>query len=180
MSEHIHALGEKLDHLAQSGGHDMLAALEQRIALLTAAMEGRPVAPATAADSSQLEHAIHALSERIDRLSVGGDSSGAMAHVEQRIAYLLERLEGSQASSYGNFGRIEEGLSDIMRQLEHQRASLAPDGGGHQTDTPGIVDAIQARTVRRPPHAVGNRTAHAGYARSAAFDAEPRRRPPRR
>jgi localization factor PodJL len=140
LSEHLNALGEKLDHLAQSGGHDMLAALEQRIALLTAAMEGRPVA--AAADSSHLEGAIHALSERIDRLSAGGDSSGAMAHVEQRIAYLLERLEGSQSSTHGNFGRIEEGLSDILRQLEHQRASFVP-GGGQQADATGIVDTFK-------------------------------------
>jgi localization factor PodJL len=135
MGDHIRALGEKLDHLSQTGGHDMLAALEQRIALLTAAMEGRPIQPAS--DSSHLEGAIHALSERIDRLSVGGDSSGAMAHVEQRIAYLLERLEGSQPQG---FGRIEEALSDVLRHLEHQRlvSAAAPPA-----DTSGIVDTIR-------------------------------------
>ncbi len=158
MSDHIRALGEKVDHLAQSGGHDMLAALEQRIALLTAAMEGRPVAPA--ADSSHLEGAISALSERIDRLSVGGDSSGAMAHVEQRIAYLLERLEGSQSSSNGNFGRIEEGLSDVLRQLEHQRTNFTPAGGGEQTDAQGIVDTIKRELsdVRQSQSATERRT----------------------
>ena len=102
-----------------------------------------------------------------------------MAHVEQRIAYLLERLEGSQASSYGNLGRIEEGLSDIMRQLEHQRVKLRSG----RRRPPGRYDrhrrCVQARAVRRPPQPVGNRTAHAGHARSAALDAEPRRRPPR-
>ena len=140
MSDHIRALGEKVDHLAQSGGSDMLAALEQRIALLTAAMEGRPMAPA--ADSGHLEGAIRALSERIDRLSVGGDSSGAMAHIEQRIAYLLERLEASQPSSHGNLGRIEEGLSDVLRQLEDQRASFASGSGG-QTGAVELVDTIK-------------------------------------
>ncbi|MDQ8730366.1 hypothetical protein [Bradyrhizobium sp. LHD-71] len=155
LSDHIRALGEKVDHLAQSGGHDMLAALEQRIALLTAAMEGRPVAPAS--ESSQLESAIHALSERIDRISVGGDSSGAMAHIEQRIAYLLERLESSQVPSQGNLGRIEEGLSDILRQLEHQRVSFAPTGDG---DTLGIVDTIKRELsdVRHSQSATERRT----------------------
>jgi localization factor PodJL len=153
MSDHIRALGEKVDHLAQSGGSDMLAALEQRIALLTAAMEGRPVTPA--ADSSHLEGAIHALSDRIDRLSVGGDS-GTMAHVEQRIAYLLERIEGSQSSN-GNLGRIEQGLSDILRQLEHQRTSFA---GGGDADALGLVDTIKRELsdVRNSQSATERRT----------------------
>ncbi len=154
LGDHIRALGEKLDHLSQSGGHDMLAALEQRIALLTAAMEGRPVQPA--ADSSHLEGAIHALSERIDRLSVGGDSSGAMAHVEQRIAYLLERLEGSQPQG---LGRIEEALSDVLRHLEQQRLNFASVGGG-QADTAGIVDTIRRELsdVRHSQSATDRRT----------------------
>ena len=132
----------------------MLAALEQRIALLTAAMEGRPVQPA--ADSSHLEGAIHALSERIDRLSVGGDSSGAMAHVEQRIAYLLERLEGSQPQG---LGRIEEALSDVLRHLEQQRLNFASVGGG-QADTAGIVDTIRRELsdVRHSQSATDRRT----------------------
>ncbi len=155
MSDHIRALGEKVDHLAQSGGSDMLAALEQRIALLTAAMEGRPVAPA--ADSSHLEGAIRALSERFDRLSVGSDS-GAMAHVEQRIAYLLERIEGSQSSN-GNLGRIEQGLSDILRQLEHQRSSFASASGG-DADAQGLVDTIKRELsdVRNNQSATERRT----------------------
>jgi localization factor PodJL len=143
LSEHIRALGEKVDHLAQSGGNDMLAALEQRIALLTAAMEGRPM-PA-AADTSHLERAITALSDRIDRLSVASDNSGAVAHVEQRIAYLLERLEGSQAFSQGNFGRIEEALADVLRQLEYQRAALAAP----PPPTPAFDPAGLTETIRR-------------------------------
>jgi localization factor PodJL len=143
LGEHIRALGEKLDHQAQSGGNDMLAALERRIAVLTTAMEGRSAAPAAVADFTHIEHAILALSERIDRLSVGTDSSGAMAHIEQRIAYVLERLEGAQASSFGNFGRIEQGLSEVMRQLEHQRASFVPDGASQPQDTSGLVDVFK-------------------------------------
>jgi localization factor PodJL len=157
LSDHIRTLGEKVDHLAQSGGHDMLAALEQRIALLTAAMEGRPVAPAS--DFSHLESAIRTLTDRIDRISVGGDSSGAMAHVEQRIAYLLERLEGTQPFN-GNLGRIEEGLSDILRQLEGQRANFASVSGGGNQDALGLVDTIKRELsdVRHTQSATEQRT----------------------
>ena len=143
LSEHIRALGEKVDHLAQSGGNDMLAALEQRISLLTAAMEGRPMP--VAADTSHLERAITALSDRIDRLSVASDNSGAVAHVEQRIAYLLERLEGSQAFSQGNFGRIEEALADVLRQLEYQRTALA----AVPPPAPAFDPAGLTETIRR-------------------------------
>jgi localization factor PodJL len=159
MSDHIRALGEKLDHLSQAGGGDMLAALEQRIALLTAAMEGRPV-QAAAADSSHLEDAIRALSERIDRLSVGNDGSGAMAHVEQRIAYLLERLEGSQSSPQG-LGRIEGALSDILRHLENERVNLmSVQASAPVADTSGLVDTIRREIsdVRHSQSATERRT----------------------
>jgi localization factor PodJL len=159
MGEHIRALGEKLDHLSQAGGNDMLAALEQRIALLTAAMEGRPV-QAAAADSSHLEDAIRALSERIDRLSVGNDSSGAMAHVEQRIAYLLERLEGSQSSPQG-LGRIEGALSDILRHLENERVNfMSAQAAAPVADTSGLVDTIRREIsdVRHSQSATERRT----------------------
>ncbi|MFX6477159.1 hypothetical protein ABTG26_20440, partial [Acinetobacter baumannii] len=64
------------------------------------------------------------LSERIDRLQVGNDSSSAFTHLEQRVSYLLERLESADQRS-GNLGRVEEGLHDIMRHLEAQHAHLA-------------------------------------------------------
>jgi localization factor PodJL len=156
MSDHIRALGEKVDHLSQSGGHDMLAALEQRIALLTAAMEDRPVQAPT--DSSHIEGAIRALSERIDRLSVGNDSSGAMAHVEQRIAYLLERIEGAQSSPQG-LGRIEGALSDILRHLENERVNFA-SMQAPPADTSGLVDTIRREIsdVRHSQSATERRT----------------------
>lgn len=124
LADHLQALGEKVDHLATSRDSDgMLSALEQRIALLTTALETRSEAPA--ANSDTLEHAIRALSERIDRLSVPSDNSAAMAQVEQRIAYLLERLEASQPSHQANFGRIEDSLMDVLRHLDQQRAHFA-------------------------------------------------------
>jgi localization factor PodJL len=156
MGDHIRALGEKVDHLSQSGGHDMLAALEQRIALLTAAMEDRPVQAPT--DPSNIEGAIRALSERIDRLSVGNDSSGAVAHVEQRIAYLLERIEGSQSSPQG-LGRIEGALTDILRHLESERVNFA-SMQATPADTSGLVDTIKREIsdVRHSQSATERRT----------------------
>ena len=110
-----------------------------------------------AADSSHLEGAIHALSERIDRLSVGGDSSGAMAHVEQRIAYLLERLEGSQPQG---LGRIEEALSDVLRHLEQQRLNFASvrRRAGRYRSASSIRSERELSDVRHSQSATDRRT----------------------
>ncbi|WP_244434688.1 hypothetical protein [Afipia sp. P52-10] len=156
LSDHIRSLGEKVDHLAETGGHDMLAALEQRIALLTAAMEGRPTAPAS--DFSHLEGAIRTLTERIDRIA-SLDSASAMAAVEQRIAYLLERLESTQSAG-GHLGRIEEGLADILRQLEGQRANIASLGADAPADARGLMDTLKRELsdVRHTQSATERRT----------------------
>lgn len=123
LNDHLQALAEKVDHLAETGSNGMLSALEQRIALLTTAMETRTEAPAS--DSDHLESAIRALSERIDRLSAPADNSAAMMQVEQRIAYLLERIETAQPAYPANFSRIEESLMDVLRQLDQQRTHFA-------------------------------------------------------
>lgn len=123
LSDHLQALGEKVDHLARSDSSGMLSALEQRIALLTKAMETRSETPV--ADSGNLEHAILALSERIDRLSAPADNSAAMAQVEQRIAFLLERIEAAQPAYPAGFARIEDSLMDVLRQLDQQRVHFA-------------------------------------------------------
>ena len=58
-------------------------------------------------------------------MPVGNDSAAAFAHLEQRVSYLLERLETSSDHRSGNLGRVEDGLQDILRHLENQHASFA-------------------------------------------------------
>jgi localization factor PodJL len=122
LSDDVQTLASKVEQLSQSGGFSgSLAALEQRIAMLTTALEARE---RPADDSNHLEAAVRMLSDRIDHLQVGSDSSAAFAHVEQRVMQLLERLETADTRP-ANFGRVEEGLSDILRHLEQQRVSFA-------------------------------------------------------
>ncbi|MCK7474700.1 MAG: hypothetical protein MZV49_16605 [Rhodopseudomonas palustris] len=77
--------------------------------------------------SAQLEGALQAPSERLDNLPAGNDSAATFAHLEQRVSYLLERLEAASESRGANGGmnRIEEGLQDILRHLERQQDSFA-------------------------------------------------------
>jgi localization factor PodJL len=123
LSDDLQALSSRVDQLARSDS-DSFAALEQRIAVLTSTLESRE-RPAISDSSDHLEGALRALSDRLDNLQVGNDSSAAFAHLEQRVTYLLERLESSASDGSGKFGRVEEALQDILRHLERQQSSFA-------------------------------------------------------
>ena len=149
LNDDLIMLSSKVDQLGRPDSHgDSFAALEQRVAALTATLENRE-RPAIDGNSEQLENAVRALSDRLDRLPAGHDSSSALAHLEQRVSLLLERLETAGGySGITNLGRVEEGLQDILRQLERQQAGLAALAeGGPRSTGPGmdsdVVDAIK-------------------------------------
>jgi localization factor PodJL len=124
LTDDVRTLSSKVDQLTRSEGNsDSFAILEQRIAALTSTLESRE-RPAASESSEQLEGALRALSDRLDRLPVGNDSASAFAHLEQRVSYLLERLEASADHRPDNLGRVEDGLQDILRHLETQHATV--------------------------------------------------------
>jgi len=124
LSDDVQMLSAKVDQLARSDKHsDSFAVLEQRIAALTSTLESRQPPPVSD-NSEYLEGALRSLSERLDRIPVGNDNAAAFAHLEQRVTYLLERLETSGNPRSGDFGRVEEGLQDILHHLERQHANL--------------------------------------------------------
>jgi len=129
LADDVHTLSAKVDQLPRfDGNSDAFGMLEQRLAALTSTLEARQP-PAASEHSELLENAVRSLSERLDRLPVGNDNASAFAHLEQRVSYLLERLEASSndrssAAPAVDLGRVEEGLHDILRSLERQHASL--------------------------------------------------------
>ena len=152
LADDVHTLSAKVDQLSRSGGNsDAFAVLEQRIAALSSTLENRQ--PSAASDHSEyLESALRSLSERLDRIPVGNDNASAFAHLEQRVSYLLERLEASSdrpSAPSVDLGRVEEGLHDILRSLERQHASLVSlaesnrSGAAPQPMDPGIVDLVK-------------------------------------
>ncbi|HEY1153783.1 MAG TPA: hypothetical protein VGE73_08030 [Pseudolabrys sp.] len=147
LSEHVQALATKVDQFSATGGYgETFSALEQRIATLTTALQTRPASGEI--QSEQLEGALRTLSERLDRIPVGTDSSSAFAHLEQRVSYLLERLEASADHRASGLGRVEEGLQDVLRHLEQQQAQFAAQPP--RTATPELaLDSELVDTIKR-------------------------------
>ncbi|WP_439371594.1 hypothetical protein [Bradyrhizobium sp. DASA03120] len=146
LSEDVQLLSSKVDQITRASGHgDSFAVLEQRIAALTAALETRE-RPQPAESTEHLEAAIRALSDRFDRMQVGNDSASTFAHLEQRISYLLERIEAAADPRNGNLSRVEDGLHDILRHLERQQATyaaLAESRNSAPSVDSGVVDLVK-------------------------------------
>ncbi|MCA1427733.1 MULTISPECIES: tetratricopeptide repeat protein [unclassified Bradyrhizobium] len=146
LSEDVQLLSSKVDQITRASGHgDSFAVLEQRIAALTAALETRE-RPQPSESTEHLEAAIRALSDRFDRMQVGNDSASTFAHLEQRVSYLLERIEAAADPRNGNLSRVEDGLHDILRHLERQQATYAALAESRSSAPPpdsGMVDLVK-------------------------------------
>ena len=149
LSDDVQALSAKVDQLARTDGRsDSFAALEQRIATLMSSLESREQRPSAHENSEQIERALLALSDRLDRIPVGNDGPSALAHLEQRVSYLLERLEASGDHRSGNLGRVEEGLQDILHHLERQQTSFANFVANNRSE-PAVQDSGLADLFKR-------------------------------
>jgi localization factor PodJL len=152
LTDDIRTLSSRVDQLSQAGSTgDAFAVLEQRIAALSSTLESRE-RPVASENSEHLESALRALSERLDRMPVGNDSSAAFAHLEQRVSYLLERLEASSDHRSGNLGRVEDALQDILRHLESQHtnfAAFAETARNAPAPQAGFADTGLADIVKR-------------------------------
>lgn len=146
LSEDVQLLSSKVDQITRSSGHsDSFTVLEQRIAALTAALETRE-RPQPSESTEHLEAAIRALSDRFDRMQVGNDSASTFAHLEQRVSYLLERIEAASDPRNGNLSRVEDGLHDILRHLERQQATYSALAESRNSAPPvdsGVVNLVK-------------------------------------
>ncbi|HWW48762.1 MAG TPA: hypothetical protein VNZ94_13070 [Xanthobacteraceae bacterium] len=152
LSSDVHKLASRIDQLTETGNGTAFAALEQRIAEATSALESR-VQPAHASFDAGLQ----ALAERIDNLRIGQTDADMFAHLEQRIGSLLERLEASNGLS-ADLSRVENGLNEILTHLEEQRSSIealqrsaAPPSG-----EPSAMETIK-RDLSDMRHSYGER-----------------------
>ena len=119
VAEDVRALSAKVDELATSAasGH-ALSALENRIDLLATALNNSTAAGY--AVPRELERLLAGLIEKLELVQLSHTDHTALAHLEDRIAMLVKRLDVSDAR-LGLLEGVERGLADLLVYIEQLR-----------------------------------------------------------
>jgi len=132
LSMQVHELAAKVDYMAHaSAGGDALSHLEQRIAALSDALEAR--AQNGESVPPRLEALVNSLADKIERVQqaqISGTDNAALAHLEDRIVRLVEKLDASD-SRLGHLEAIERGLADLLVHVQSAPATaeMSPQPG---------------------------------------------------
>lgn len=136
----ISALEQRIDSLAatlttSAGAGPDISALEQRIdslaAALTASSEAGQAVP------RDLEKLLAGLIEKLEWVQLTHTDHAALAHLEDRIAALVQRFDASDAR-LGHLEAIERGLADLLVHLNEMRSNIAAAGLVAPAPSPGI------------------------------------------
>jgi localization factor PodJL len=140
VAEEVRSLAGKIDGLANSSasGH-ALSALENRIDTLTRAVNAS--AQAGSAVRKELEKLLAVLIEKLEWVWFTRTDHAALAHLDDRIAMLVKRLDASD-SRLGRLDGIERGLAGLLVHLEQMRGGNDKGENGLRNKTPA-VDAIE-------------------------------------
>jgi localization factor PodJL len=158
VAEDVRALSAKVDGIANSAtGLPALTAIENRIDVLSAALNAST--EAGHAVPRELEKMLSGLIEKLEWVQLTHTDHTALAHLEDRIASLVKRLDVSDAR-LGLLEGVERGLADLLVYIEQLRGGGAGDAG-HRIAVPpldaGSVDrevADTKQTERRTPDAL--------------------------
>jgi localization factor PodJL len=118
LEQRISALADSLAARQQNGG-DAFSRLEQRISALADALATRQ--QNGGAVSPQMEALVQSLADKIDQIQDSRGDNVAIAHLEDRIVKLVEKLDQSE-SRLGQIEAIERGVGDLLVQIEDIRA----------------------------------------------------------
>jgi len=141
LANEVQALGEKVEHIAHAtNGSAALDHLEQRINGLAEALAER--VQAGGAVPPHLEALVQSLSDKIEQLQSSRGDTTAMAHLEDRIVNLVEKLDASE-SRLGQLETIERGLGDLLVHIESGK-----QGSGLRADTSPVVDELKHDIAR--------------------------------
>jgi localization factor PodJL len=115
VAEEVRALSAKVDGVDNNAasGH-ALSALESRIDTLATALNAS--AEAGHAVPRELEKLLAGLIEKLEWVQLTHTDHAALAHLEDRIAMLVKRLDASD-SRLGQLDGIERGLADLLVQM---------------------------------------------------------------
>ena len=140
VAEEVRALSAKVDGVANNAasGH-ALSALESRIDTLATALNAST--EAGHAVPRELEKLLAGLIEKLEWVQLTHTDHAALAHLEDRIAMLVKRLDASDAR-LGQLDGIERGLADLLVHIEQIRgANGKGEAGVKAKSAPG--DPIQ-------------------------------------
>ncbi len=126
VAEDVRALAAKVDSLANTAasGH-AISALESRLDTLASALNAST--EAGQAVPRELEKLLAGLIEKLEWVQLTHTDHAALAHLEDRIAMLVKRLDASDAR-LGQLAGVERGLADLLVLLDQLRGSKSGDG----------------------------------------------------
>ena len=144
VAEEVRALAAKIDDLAASAANaPALLKLENRIDTLATALNAST--EAGHAVPRELEKLLSGLIEKLEWVQLTHTDHTALAHLEDRIATLVKRLDTSD-SRLGLLEGVERGLADLLVHIEHLRG-IKTEGEG-LTVKPVAADAIEQEVAR--------------------------------
>jgi localization factor PodJL len=140
VAEDVRALAAKVDGLANhAASGQALTALEGRINVLANALDAST--EAGHAVPRELEKMLAGLIEKLEWVQLTHTDHAALAHLEDRIAQLIKRLDSSDAR-LNNLAAVERGLADLLVHIDKA-------GGGTPAAGPGMAKPVAVDAIQR-------------------------------
>ena len=145
VAEEVRGLAARIDGLAGSmSTRPALDALSERIDMLATAIHVS--SEAGQAVPRELEKLLGGLIEKLDWVQLTHTDHTALAHLEDRIAMLVKRLDNSD-SRFGRLEGVERGLADLLVYIEQLRGAKAdPASEARRPDAVEVIGQEVART----------------------------------
>ena len=142
LSDEVRALASKVEQVA---GADAFNTIDRRIAAIADALQSRNQ---TGDEARSLETVVQGLTDKLERLSLTRADHAAVAHLEDHIVKLVEKLDASD-SRLSHLESIERGLAELLIHFEHSRipqaaAANAPEAATLKRDVQRTQDSLEA------------------------------------
>ena len=139
VADDVRALASQVDSLAiNTATGQAVSALEQRVDTLAAALNAS--SEAGQAVPRDLEKLLGGLIEKLEWVQLTHTDHAALAHLEDRIATLVQRFDASDAR-LGHLEAIERGLADLLVHIDEIRGTSGAAAGA--TLAPQAVHAVE-------------------------------------
>ena len=144
VAEDVRSLAAKVDTLASTAASGQnLSALENRIDTLTNALTAST--EAGTAVPHELEKLLTGLIEKLEWVQLTHTDHAALAHLEDRIATLVQRFDASDAR-LGHLEAIERGIADLLVHIEELRG---PNGEALSKRMPAAEEPLAVHAIER-------------------------------